>query len=479
MLSVRFFKTIITCLVLGLGILAVRPIYATSLADETINQGIIDDVRLVSSEPLSVTSEELAEAFEIPWHKSIDMSLFAQNLQELETKLKASGRFKNTLRVKLEKGKRPQHYLLVIELEATDAYYSGIQAAIFNSEENWEDTSSSMIAGQLGYYRGTRSLNLLGLGGEIGSEVVSLSNNASTNFQKTYHSRYHDTDYCKISGFILKNGFLISNLYLMTGITLSSARTKNGVSYHTLISKPGENDKVIDSEFKSSEMDWSAIATSIVGWRWNQWNLVGTATIDRSRAFHYETSYSSMDYVHLYNEGPSVGEDIERTLAGSISYSGRPGIYLVEQGFRSQYEWSRSYFDHKVRPVENKFSVDGTFMVGARDALSPTAIVTDTGGGANERVQKVGLGVKWSAIVTSNQVLEIQFLRSGDSHYFLRRSSTRDSDNFFYMDSQVSLGLRYASANFIYDLTAIIGNSMVSSGLSDNESALKRQGIPQ
>lgn len=454
---------------------------------------IIDRIQIVGNAKIS--GDELAKSLDIPLNREVFGPEMSEILMESERRLKASGKYKNDLTIKLVRSKKFPHFTIEAELQEVDRWYFGADgtyvtgpAFLAEAEESAFQYKRQSLGTQI--YYGTRDYNDRGLALDfewmtISSRLTGVNSTDSAPFN--YNFKYN---------------------YLLSGLTASAIQkqfltdyTYAGVITRTLGSRTWRKSEgryeysydnmkytTVFSESAGSDAIYATVEP-VLGIRINKFLMGGKFSRSLSRTLKSNQNLFETSYINGV-EQPSKPRDedynnqnnsFDNTAEFSFMWSDKSQLTVIEPGLDLHAAWSRRYIeDGKADPP--KWLAHGEYTLLLSDQLA-SSILADGEWEyrqANEwqtslkRIIDVGLRIDY--VTVQQMIIFGEFYKVGGKRNEIR---TPYDSNHFMLENRINAGLKYASPSLIYSLSLCYGSPFAGEYFFGNssDSVYKRLGV--
>jgi hypothetical protein len=480
-------RLILTCqLILKKSLIWISILFFNGFSLYSQESAVVID-RLIFLGDDRINSNQLIHDLDVPIGTRLSPMSAAELVSDIDRKLRASGRFKEDLSVRLVKGNSYPLFNIEIKSSLRDEFYTGFTLSL-GIDENIKEGNFSKI-GSANAFFGSRGILTSDWTVDIESKNFHLDS-------KILESATTGEIASQVQG----NGIFLSlgntsifggNAYLgfMTKLTHINALTAYNQTLN--ISTTSSKNQYNYRQDSHSKMILGSIET-FCGMRFFDFTL-GTS-FSRSAARNYWTRTNDQNY-SIGNDGKIVSQleltppsipnyNFRNDLELMLKWSLKPKIAEIESGGEYLMSWKRTYESDSSTYPELNGAAEYTVILPQDYALSP------------------GLKYKWSTTdllsfenLTNykkhTRYLELnfrieKFFHQGDIYHFgLARSSLLDNYPTPFEQykpdakTMVSLGYKFTSSSFIYDLSATIGSSHLSEGSFENinETTYKRLGV--
>ena len=449
---------------------------------------IIDRIQIVGNAKIS--GEELAKSLDIPLNKEVFGPEMSEILMESERRLKASGKYKNDLTIKLIRSKKFPHFTIEAQLQEVDRWYFGADgsytsgpAFLGQSEDRAFKYQRQSLTGQ--FYYGSRDYDDHGLAVDFewtANTYGILGGGDSQEYTSNYKYRNLQNG---LTASLIQKRFLHDYIYagIVSRAIHSRAWNSSESSYST-----DNNKKISRSLYYSEVNNIAGTIEPVFGIRINKVLLGGKVSRTLTRHLKYRDDSSETSYIDGIEQPSTTQNDqfntpdisFDNKAELSFIWSDKSQLTVIEPGLDLHATWSRYYTDSVVAPPTWFAHAEYTILVS--DQLASTILLDgewryrqpDEWQTKLERI--IDLGLRFDYVTRQQIVTFAEFYRVGGKRNELRGSHNNDH---LILDNRINVGLKYASPSLIYSLSFCYGSPIAGEYFSGSgtDSVYKRLGL--
>lgn len=445
---------------------------------------LIDRIEIIGDAKIS--PEDLAKNLEIPVGVPMSSSEASDLLSEGERRLRASGKYKDNLTLKLEKGDHYPHFILKVYLNEIEDWYIGFDGHAVRGPAELSNNQFALDlrnAIDAEAYIGTRDYR--GTGFALDLELMSSYTKTTFDFgQGSYH---YDFAFNGLTASVIGNQFFNGHLY--TGFLSRAFGTQSWISSSSDSSyKIGEKTYRYISEESSTSQGFYATLEPILGIRISKLQIGGKVGRGISRTLKERSNRESSVYIDgVQSPNPSyysLTDDDHYTFDNSaelsIAWSDKSRLTVIEPGLDLHATWTRSYGNDYTDAPKWIAHAEYSYLLAKQFAATLLSDGEWNFRNSNDYQTKLkriaDIGTRLDFITEKKIILFGEFYRVGGKSNELVYNS---SESGYVLKNRFNAGLKYASPGMIYSLTAGYGAPLAGDNFigSSMDSVYKRLGV--
>lgn len=450
---------------------------------------IIDRVDIIGD--AKIDAGELARNLEIPIGRSIPADDASELLSEAEHRLKASGKYKDDVSLKLVKSDQAPHFILIAQLREIESWYFGADAhyvngpseLVFDAEPGTHSTTDAEV------YFGNRDFNGQGLA----LDLEFMANSSQYLYNSTYNfGKFKGKSEFYIGGLTataIQKGLLGEHVYL--GALVRSFHLKSWWSSSSNFNYPydGKIYTTLGSTDSTEQTVYSSLEP-LFGIGFGKLQLGGKLSRSLSRVVSSRKNadtQSTVDGVPQKNSSTStfISEtdgrySFDNNAEFTIAWSDKSRLTVIEPGLDIHATWSRAYRSHEVDAPQVLAHAEYTHLFSEQFAgtlLSDEIWEYRTSSSSQTRLKRVlDLGTRIDFVTNMKMVLFCELYRIGTKRNEAHSGSHAGA---IAADNRINAGFKYASPSMIYSLSFGYGSPLAGEQFFGGsiDSVYKRLGV--
>lgn len=445
---------------------------------------IIDRIELTGDAKIS--AGELAKSLEIPIGTQISNGAVSDLLNDIERRLKASGKYRDNLSIKLVKGRQYPHFILKIDLSELNDWYIGADGHFLQSPRYPSFERSPVQTGDLDLYVGNRDYNSDGLALDLDF------------FSSLTELRIKENFY---------DGKFAFSLNGLTGSIIQRRQHFYFGAISRLFHVSNWNSFVSDSSYTYENKTYRVVASSaatvksfstslepIAGVRFGKFQLGGKFSRSSSRKWRSRENGDYAQYINgipdptfQYWSSDSADEDDKYTFNNNaeitVIWSDKSKLTFIEPGLDLRATWSRTYYTGNSGTDAPNFLAHIEYSFLFADRISASAIADGnwefskySSNYQTSVKRRFDIGTRLDYVSLKELVLFGGFYRIGGKRNELSPTSPESG---YELENRFDAGVKYASSDMIYSLSLTYGPPLAGENYFANstDSVYKRLGV--
>lgn len=446
---------------------------------------LIDRIEITGDAKISAI--DLAKNLEIPVGVRMSPSEASDLLSEGDRRLRASGKYKDDLTLKLEKGAHYPHFILKAFLNEVDDWYTGFDGHYLRGPSdffNSLDAKSLQNSGDVEAYIGTRDYQGTGLAFDL--ELMGGYSKTRSDYEQGKYQ--YELSFNSLTASVIGNHFLNGHLY--TGVVsrvfgIQSWFLSEGD--HTTKSD-GKTYRYISSDSTKSQSFYATLEP-ILGVRISKLQLGGKAGRSLSRTIKERSNHDRSLYIDGVPAPSMIGyssqyDDDHYTFNNAVEFtfawSDKSRLTVIEPGLDLHATWSRSYGNDYTDAPRWVAHAEYSYLLAKQFAATLISdgeweIRNDSTYQAKVR-RIIDLGTRLDFVTESKIIFFGEFYRVGGKRSELSYNATESG---YTLKNRINAGIKYASPDMIYSLTAGYGAPLAGDNFigPSMDSVYKRLGV--
>lgn len=459
-------------------------------AEPQPNISFIDRIQVTGTAKIS--GEELAKSLDIPVGEPVSGTEMSEILVESERRLKASGKYKNDLTIKLVRSKKFPHFIVEVELDEVDRWYFGADGSYAHGPAFLGDneyTSFQYMRQSLGaqLYYGTRDYNDHGLALDLewltnASRLSAKSNSDQFKLNQTYQFSFSG-----LTASAIQKRFLTD--YTYAGVISRAIVSKSWNSSEGSYESTYDNVRTrVVSSYSTEDQSINGTVEPVLGVRVHKLLLGGKFSRSISRPLKTRQNISEITYKNDVEQPQRTqagdrndsNNSFNNTAEFSFMWSDKSQLTVIEPGLDLHATWSRNYYSYQTDPPKWLAHAEYTFLLS--DQLASTLLsdgeweYRQPSPWSSKLKRIIDIGLRFDYVTYQEMIFFGEFYRIGGKRNEVKSSYENDH---LILDNRISAGVKYASPSLIYSFCFSYGAPLAGEYFigSSIDSVYKRLGV--